>query len=1410
MLGNDVAWRVLQTLEVQKDSKLSLRNIYLSSNFPSQGPAFVSEGVLEMWSIRGEGLDSAFRIVGKGALSLVDSVFLNCISLAFVDSSEAVLVFSNCTFHGLQGDLIQLYPQAKATTGKVTFSNISISSMTGHAVNYLSPPSTGIAVSLLGSEVRTSGGLLAGFIANSRISVEGSKFTNLTEMLHTGLDDSDISFEKCTFAGIQSHPFDIPRLKGSVSVSYSAFSEILQGPLFHVTGESPRTAFVVIAHCSVSHLSNPSNQISGILAFATSTTVVVDSTEVQHCQVYRSGLLMVTNGTSLLANLYYHDSAVVISCFMDFSLSTLHAENVTMRRVDNSGGAVMSNMRATAGCWVNVSIEDSVDSEVFIVHDFILLWVGYRSDFIVRDSYFRNKGYTVVSMAVTNDAQLVLLNCTFVDSHGMRVFETFLEGFITIRNVTLVRTSADVVMNCVLSSPCFNVSQLTVVDPGDIYTFLSINQGFAWLSSLLVSNIVLRENDYYGNSQDFHTNSSLNTVIFRIISGSIACFNLTILNSHCVLSRESFNSAINLTFVTMHNCHSDTLLSLKLTQVRLVHFDFLNLDYDQLFDLDNSGLWVEEARLEGVVVGAYGGLVTARAGSELTISRTEIVDLVGKMDVVNGMIYVEDSKVALFSIHLSGFNATFMHSVRSTISLIDAVIQDGGCYRENSNIYTGKSLGCFLYSQNSPQISIVSSSFSNISADFGAVFYFSGSQPDTVTYNISHVDVKNCHSGKSGGVIYGKRVNLLISSSRFSGNRAKNGGVMWLNACNSKGITLENDLFEGNSAVIAGGAIQHINCPIALRNSHFSSNIAAYGADMASKPAYISVIDSSGLPVRNFSIEAASGQALSTAISLGLFDDIDQLVATDNGSVLLLETYTGFELIEGTTLLYSHRGKYTADRLIITGLPLHSIRIKATMDTVSSFAFLVNLRDCRMGEYYEASQCHICSNNMYSFAPAIPCKLCPVEALCTAGFHMSLRSGYWRGSLYTDQIHECIVPEVCAGGLESGCLEGYRGVLCCQCQTGYVKVTQLRCIPRPNVALLVLTVFISFTLLLGVWTYTIPLHPKTELVLSTAFDYFRVMLIVGNCNVHWPAEVSYLLMALGSAGTMGLSLIPHFPSSHYSDMPGPYLNLLLSTAYFLFLLLASTVLACVLYRHSSLSVSQVARIPLHALFLTVPLLVLQTLQLFSCVSIDSVSYLLQDPSQLCSSQLALSLALPTLVISLLILAAITLWSAIRGEKTLLVLSVLMLRSAGMSGVVFAKALTLSAQSCAVVLVTLGADLVLIPIKKSSFATFHVLYEWSLVGITTFLTACVLFLSLTEETTTYSCYFALLSYLCIFSPLIAGFSHLLITKRLRKFQLFASAQPISVHRDEISDLEGHIMAPAPSEQSVLHYQSYVQD
>lgn len=77
-------------------------------------------------------------------------------------------------------------------------------------------------------------------------------------------------------------------------------------------------------------------------------------------------------------------------------------------------------------------------------------------------------------------------------------------------------------------------------------------------------------------------------------------------------------------------------------------------------------------------------------------------------------------------------------------------------------------------------------------------------------------------------------------------------------------------------------------------------------------------------------------------------------------------------------------------------------------------------------------KCKKCDVESYSLLlNATECKRpCPSGAKCEGGNRMIINSGFWRSSIQSDQIYECMYDKSCLGGFESNCKSGYKGRLC--------------------------------------------------------------------------------------------------------------------------------------------------------------------------------------------------------------------------------------------------------------------------------------------------------------------------------------------------------------------------------------------
>ncbi len=95
--------------------------------------------------------------------------------------------------------------------------------------------------------------------------------------------------------------------------------------------------------------------------------------------------------------------------------------------------------------------------------------------------------------------------------------------------------------------------------------------------------------------------------------------------------------------------------------------------------------------------------------------------------------------------------------------------------------------------------------------------------------------------------------------------------------------------------------------------------------------------------------------------------------------------------------------------------------------------------------------CSYCSSNTYSIADPFTnptCQKCFDNLVCLGGSITYPAQGYWRADESSENLIKCPQADSCLGGSKDGgksmsltgfCEEGYEGVACSSCSSGYAK-----------------------------------------------------------------------------------------------------------------------------------------------------------------------------------------------------------------------------------------------------------------------------------------------------------------------------------------------------------------------------------
>lgn len=161
--------------------------------------------------------------------------------------------------------------------------------------------------------------------------------------------------------------------------------------------------------------------------------------------------------------------------------------------------------------------------------------------------------------------------------------------------------------------------------------------------------------------------------------------------------------------------------------------------------------------------------------------------------------------------------------------------------------------------------------------------------------------------------------------------------------------------------------------------------------------------------------------------------------------------------------------------------------------STGSYALIIPVffRACNPGENYDndTNTCSVCVKNKYSFNPFNNgCSLCPPNAECNGSMDIILNPGYWRSSIYSDQIYGCEVSlSSCLGTYNSTCLEGYIGRLCDVCVDASINNKNIfglceRCLGKSNDFVVFFVFFLVTMVILGYYSGDILLfnQKKTE------------------------------------------------------------------------------------------------------------------------------------------------------------------------------------------------------------------------------------------------------------------------------------------------------------------------------------------
>lgn len=482
-------------------------------------------------------------------------------------------------------------------------------------------------------------------------------------------------------------------------------------------------------------------------------------------------------------------------------------------------------------------------------------------------------------------------------------------------------------------------------------------------------------------------------------------------------------------------------------------------------------------------------------------------------------VKVTDSSVSILNSQFSRLYFTLFEGKASNVTISQSQFSNGG-----SNQRGISQKGALLSCQKCPFVAIDSIQAVHMSAPVGGAIAL-----ELSTLSLANSRFSLC-SAEKGGALLLIETAYVIKHANFSYCSAeKTGGALDIDSSDRDSV-VENSCFSGNAAKKEGGAIKFHREVAALVSVVFDRNEADYGRNVASYG--VSARISSAFPIN---LTFVSGNYLPTELNIEVVDHFAQVVTSDSSSELQvlpssLVQHGGFS----TTI--SNNGLFHLQNSPFYALPgstqCLSLTIRLPLGNVD-FQFNMSFRACELGEISMANQCLICTAGSYSLlANDTQCQLCPAHVKCKGKNWFEVDEGYWRSGRSTALVHACPYRELCEGGLESKCSEGYAGKLCMECARDYYRVGTLYCekcsVPSAvcqgllYVGQLSLVLFLLFRYLKSDELET----KHRSAVVYLWLEHCQYLLVVLRLKVQLPWLFFYTIRPLQYAGSLSVLSLP--------------------------------------------------------------------------------------------------------------------------------------------------------------------------------------------------------------------------------------------------------------------------------------------
>ncbi|EAR86766.2 transmembrane protein, putative (macronuclear) [Tetrahymena thermophila SB210] len=345
-------------------------------------------------------------------------------------------------------------------------------------------------------------------------------------------------------------------------------------------------------------------------------------------------------------------------------------------------------------------------------------------------------------------------------------------------------------------------------------------------------------------------------------------------------------------------------------------------------------------------------------------------------------------------------------------------------------------------------------------------------------------------TGNGGSIYCFSSIFSQFHGNAFFQNSCKqgSGGALLLNNCDIQNMT--NNIFKQNSALIGGAfryqgiqpyVLQKINVSrkkfTQNQNSFIKNYAQLYGKNIGSYPFFLDVKNQiqDDLKIQNAKLENLQSGSTSSPILMRLIDEemrevsffkntisINQEILIEFGSYLLeLQSqevglygdlrqnynFDQFGFIFNVSYSYKPNANSSIVVKTINPIPiLNTTTFKFDYQELS-ISIDVNFRKCQQGEILQTLQkyiiCFTCQQGDYCLQDPnqfenLQCLKCPIGSKNCYSNTIQLQNGYWSKNQHSDQIYQCINPQICIPENPTnkfGCSIGHIGAICESCDS---------------------------------------------------------------------------------------------------------------------------------------------------------------------------------------------------------------------------------------------------------------------------------------------------------------------------------------------------------------------------------------